>query len=420
MESCFNKITFSRPNYAWRARSRADVNLFPAEPLQDVCEKRGFSEVHKIVWGISFEDLYTKIQACPEAVDGLDIHGYTPLDYAIAFGNMDHVRLLLSHGTNIGRRLHRLFWTAVESGNCASTQLLLDQGLKPNDLAPRPPKSDLHSPEDKLDRFSFWSFQTFEHYIDSYERCTPAMDRLLVDYGFDFNTRIPFGLTALMACCRCDSAGHGIKRMKYLLEHGIDPEVTDDYGRQAIHHALRNDDVRAFELLTEYGASLDARTSKGKSILHIAVRWTRRVAIVHALSKAGIMQLDLNARQDNGETAFGILKRRAEGYYWGAHYWEAPSLTTSEKFHLEVHIPIIRAFEALFQEIQEHQGVPLEDRYPALHIAALGKVIAAEQFGDTYSGSSEHGIYEVSGEDDHPTNHNSNEPTCAPPGAWPE
>lgn len=423
MEHSVNELAISVGNYRLGAKFRAKLDAYPPGTLEEACEKYELSEIHKIVWGISYEDLDTKVRACPKAVDGVDVYSHTPLDYAIAFRNSDHVRILLSHGADIGRRPDYLFWTAVQSGNCAFTQLLLDRGLRPNDLVPPPPKLDPFSPEDNFDRFSFSSFQNFEDYIESYEHCTPAMDRLLVDNGFDFNTGISHGITALMACSRRDcwdgSCG-GIKRMKRLLEYGVDLEIRDQYGRTAIHHALYNGNVRAFELLTDHGARLDARTSEGTSILHIAVRWTRRVAMVHALSKAGIMQLDLNARQDNGETAFNVLKRRAEGYYWGAHYWEAPSLTTSEKFHPEVHIPIIRVFESLFQEIQEYQGVPLEDRYPTLSITAPGEEIAAEPVGDTYSVSSDDAIYEASDEDDTNKDHDLNEPVCAPPGAWPE
>ena len=344
-------------------------------------------------------------------MDGVDSDGYTPLDYAIRLGNSDYVSILLSHGADIGRRPHYLFWTAVVSGNCASTQLLLDRGFRPNDLVP-------YSPEDNLHRVSKKFFQIFLHYNNHYEDYKPAMDKLLIDYGFDFNTAVFDGITALMACCFRGSSRGGTKRMKSLLEHGVDPEIKDQYGRRAIHYALHNDKVPAFEMLIKYGARLDARTSKGETVLHMAVEGTSEVAMVHALSKAGIMQLDLDARRHDGKIAFDVLRRRAastEGFLC-----KYPSRLGMHKKHIECHVQIIRAFESLFQEIQEHQGVPLEERYPPLPIAALGEVITTEPAEDTYSASTVHGIYEVSDEYEIPTNHDSNEPICAPPGAWPE
>ena len=248
--------------------------------------------------------------------------------------------------------------------------------------------------------------------------CKPEVDRLLIDHGFNFNIRGYDGVTALMACCNNDSSHHRTKRMKSLLERGVDPEITDKYGQTAIHHALRNDNLRAFELLTEYGARLDARTSKGETVLHMAVERTTGVAMVHALSKAGIMQLDLNARRDDGKIAFNVLRRRAAETE--SNYWKFPIRTTEDESHIEVHVQIIRAFESLFQQIQKHQGVPLEDRYPALPIAVLGDEIAAEPVEDTYPASSGHAIHEVSDEDDSPANQDSNEPICTPPGAWPK
>ncbi len=407
MDYSIDRFARGRPFNRRGARLASLIDLYPAELYEDACEKKGFSEIHKIVWGISYEDLDTKVRACPEAFDGQDSSGNTPLDYAIYFGKTDHVRVLLSHGADVGRLPHYLFWIAVLFGDCTSVQLLLDRGLRPNDSA---------SLDHIVYRIEPLSIRTYPFYINPFEDYNPTMDKLLINYGLDFNTRDSNGITALMVCCRGDTSRNRIKRMKLLLEHGIDPEVTDWDGQTAIHHALRNGNVPAFETLIKYEARLDARASKGETVLHMAVERTREVAMVHALSKAGIMQLDLDARRDNGETAFNVLRRRAamtESQYSAFLPW-----TRKEKFH--IHIPIIRAFEALFQKIQEHQGVPLEDRYPALHIAAPGEQRATEPVEDTYPASSDHAIHEATDRDDIPANHDSNEPICAPPGAWPE
>ena len=376
MEYYIDNIALNDPKYPWRLKTDA----FPAEFLDEPCEKKGFSEIHKIVLGFSYKDLDTEVGSCPEALDGVDSYGYTPLHYAIYSGNNDHVRILVSHGVDIPRHL---FWRAVESGNCASTQLFLGRGLRPNNLIPSP-----HT----------LSFLIFEYYINYHGHRTSEMDRLLIDYGFDFSARVTQGITALMACCHWRSAHGGIKRMKCLLEHGIDPEIKDQYGQTAIHHALRNHNVGAFEMLIKYGACLDARTSKGETILHMAVEHIKEVAMVHALSKAGIMQLDLDAARDDGEIAFNLLRRRAAESRF-CYRIRLPRLKVDESY-IGLHVPTIQAFESLFQEIQEHQGVPLEDRYPPLAFAPPGEVIAAEP-ADTYP-SSDDNIYESNG-DSYPT-----------------
>ena len=384
-----------------------EINAFPAEFLEDACERYGLSEIHKIVWGISYDDLDTKVRACPEAIDRLDVFGYTALDYAIRFGKSNHVRVLLSHGADIGRRPHYLFWTAVHSGNCASIRLLLDQDLRPNDLL-----FDTDEDDD-----SVFPFGVMPSWNDCCVDCEPEVDKLLIDYEFNFNTRDSTGGTALMACCRRLGSHDRIKRMKSLLERGVDLGITDNNGQTAIHHALYNDNLRAFEMLTKYGARLGARTFRGETVLHIAVKSTKQVAMVRALSSADIMQLDLDAPRDDGKIAFNVLRDRAAGKRIDCQRIDCPRFPPRLP---QDHVQIIRAFEALFQEIQEHQGVPLEDRYPALHIAAPGERRAAEPVENTYPASSDHTIHEVSDEDDIPADPDSNEPICAPPGAWPE
>ena len=393
-------------HYRWRAKPLAQIDAFPVEVLEDACQNTGFSEIHKIVWGISYSDLDTKIRDRPEALDKLDFYGYTPLDYAIRFRKSNHIRVLLSHGADIKRRPRSLFWTVIHTGDCASIRLLLDRGIRPNDLV-------RYAREDRYACFPFMveSPQSWnEHYVD----WKPAVDRLLIDYGFDLNIGGYNGITDLMACCRRRSSPKVTKRIEMLLEHRVDFEVTDNDGQTAIHHALRNDNLPAFEMLIKYGARLDVRTAEGETILHMAVKWIDEVPMVHALSKAGIMQLDLNAPRHDGKTAFQILRCRAAGA--GGWYTKFPPRDSS---HVEVHIQVIRAFESLFQEIQEYQGIPLKDRYPALPIAALGEQRAAETVEDNYPALSTHAIDEVLDGDDVPPNCGSNEPICAPPGAWP-
>ena len=394
-------------HYRWRAKPLAQIDAFPAEVLEDACENKGFSEIHKIVWGISHNDLDTKLRDCPEALDKLDSYGYTPLDYAVRFGKSNHVRILLSHGADISKRPRFLFWTVIRTGDCASIRLLLDRGIRPNDLV-------RYAWEDRYACFPFMieALQIWDqHYVD----WKPGVDRLLIDYGFDLNIGRYNGITDLMACCRRRSSRKVTQRIEMLLEHGVDPEVTDNDGRTAIHHALRNDNLPAFEMLIKYGARLDARTAEGETILHMAVEWIDEVAMVHALFKARIMRLDLNARRHDGKTAFHILRCRVAGP--GGWYMKFPP---RDRFNVEVHIRIIRAFETLFQEIQEYQGVPLEDRYPALSIAPFLEPKATEPVGDTYPASSGHAVHEATNGDDIPMKQDPTEPICAPPGAWPE
>ena len=417
MEYSIDKVVITDPYYRLRAKSLARIHAFPAELLEDACEKKGFSEIHKIVWGISYEDLDTKVRACPEALDRQDSYGYTPLDYAVRFGKRNHVRVLLSHGADVGSRPHSLLLIALEFGEYASIRLLVDRGLRLNELR-------LYAQDDEDNDGACLSDDSPVRYSRRWNGyCNSAsyvMDNYLTDYAFDFKIGAPDGITVLMSLCRRPSSPKVAKQMTALLKHGVDLEVTDDYGQTAIHHTLYSDNLLALEMLIEYGVRLGARTSKGETVLHMAARMTERVAMVRALSNAGIMQLDLNAPLCyRGDTAFDVLKRRAaetKPFCWD---WDFPQ-SPENKVHAENQIQVIRALETLFQEIQEHQGVPLKDRYPALHIAAPGEPRTAEPVDDACPASSDHAVHGATDVNDIPANRDSIKSICAPPGAWPE
>ena len=245
MEYCIDKVVITDAYYRLRAKSLARIHAFPAELLEDACEKKGFSEIHKIVWGISYEDLDTKVRACPEALDRQDSYGYTPLDYAVRFGKRNHVRVLLSHGADVGTRPHSLFLLALEFGEYASIQLLVDRGLRLNDLR-------LYAQDDEDDDSACLSdyspvkcSRRWNGYCNS---ASYVVDNYLTDYGVDFiKIGASDGITGLMSLCRRPSYRKVTKQIKALLEHGVDLEVTDDYGQTAIHHTLYCDNLLALE-----------------------------------------------------------------------------------------------------------------------------------------------------------------------------
>ena len=241
----------------------------------------------------------------------------------------------------------------------------------------------------------------------------PAVDILKVDYGFDFDID---SVKALTACCRRHNSRKAIKHMKMLLEHCVDLDAIDEYGP----YALRYEKPPAFEMLTKNGAWLEAKTSEGETILRVAVKWTHAVATVLLLANAGIMQLDLDAPDYNRKTAFNVLRlRAADTDIWCLTVFPCFSFERGT-LEIEDHTRIIEAFERLFQEIQEHQGVPLTDRYPALHITALGEQRAAEPVEDIDPVSSGHTVHEATDGHESSTVQDSTESHCAPPGAWPE
>ena len=187
--------------------------------------------------------------------------------------------------------------------------------------------------------------------------------------------------------------------MRLLLEHGADTEVGEDStGYTALHNAAEPRTVWALKLLVQYGAKLDARTNQGETILHIAASNAEDLSIAQALSQADVSGLDLDARNVDGNTAHDLLRERAQQKLvwdgWRFRVWVNGRCIFVHS--TEDHIAVIRALETLFHNIQDHQGVPVQERRPALRIAA------------------EHD------DDDTDEDDSVEEPVGALPRAWPE
>lgn len=71
-----------------------------------------------------------------------------------------------------------------------------------------------------------------------------------------------------------------IDSVRYLLELGADPNAKGIWGKAALHQAImRNRSFPYFQLLWEFNADINAKTSDGKSVLALAMRYGRRDVI---------------------------------------------------------------------------------------------------------------------------------------------
>ena len=267
----------------------------------------GFSELHKVICGLSSKDLNAEAQARPEEINKLDCFGKSPLFYASCSGREDYILILLDHGSDPK----------------------LGASLKPISRA---------------------------IYIEEYQGT------------------------------------------KLLLDHGAEIDYLSGDGCTVLHRCIIDSDAYLFKFLVHHGASLDVKTRKGSTILHLIVRHAARLVVVKALGDLDSGAFDLDAKDDGGYTAFGLLKQRAR------LGWESfEDCFPSESFyHRYIRIipenehELVEALEALLRSIQESQDVPPEDKYPPLH---------------TLTGFIE---------DDGTETEGSDQRTDHVPGAWPE
>ncbi|CAB3380788.1 Hypothetical predicted protein [Cloeon dipterum] len=100
-------------------------------------------------------------------------------------------------------------------------------------------------------------------------------------------------------------AGKGdLELVKKLIECGADPAQKDIEGKNSLHHALQF--LEVIEFLHDFNSDLvNAVTDEGKPILHLAIeRYEHHLKAIHWLIE--VAKIDLNTRNDNGETALLI------------------------------------------------------------------------------------------------------------------
>lgn len=118
--------------------------------------------------------------------------------------------------------------------------------------------------------------------------------------------------------------------LRILLEHGVNPNARDHFGRTAMHLASYHQGFTNVELLLEYGANVDAMDGNGCTPLHDAA-YHLNLQVVEVLLDYGA---DLHAQTNKGKTPFQLAN---VGYLWDlskddkAQIMQLLSVCTSER-----------------------------------------------------------------------------------------
>ena len=334
--------------------------LLQKTDFDELSEDHRFTTLHKIVCGIDLHDLSSEASNHPGDLNQPDRYGRTPLWHAVAHGNTQFVRYLLGRGCNPNLGGSAIISEAIKWDGLEIVELLIASGLNFRDL-------------NINDLLLGWRTFNGSYSSDLLRDCW-TIESLIIRHWVKVNQQTTSGKTLLMFVCsrqRCSAVN-----IRQLVRRGADLELRNANGDTVLLFCIkkqRRPDPDALLTLIYAGARLDVQDHTGASILHHFVlcesygTFGSRLLRVMILKDVDSRQFDLDARDEDGYTAFDLLKKR-NGITWWSYYTakRGKGWRRHDYHEIRCEIQCIRSLESLFHHIQDSQGIPVEQQYPPL------------------------------------------------------
>ena len=259
-EQLKERLSDMKEEYFERRPSQGDefgnrVRFFIAVRTGDVNEVQGLlNKDPKLVseqerWSETLAELYPRAQ--PSELDrnarNEQISGWTALEWAVWFGDIEMARVLLKHGASP----HHVDWrgasvlsVAVGEGHIEIVRLLIEQGVDPNGNG-----------------------NSRQPIFTAIGEGSREMVECLVDLGADLNVRDKFGRTTLHWAA---AAGH-LEIVELLLKNDVDRELKDQNGRTAAWWATRSNQNAIAAILQEDASDMQGEDFAETTAVGVAI-----------------------------------------------------------------------------------------------------------------------------------------------------
>ncbi|KAI9691740.1 MAG: hypothetical protein M1822_007812 [Bathelium mastoideum] len=218
----------------------------------DFIENQNFQPIHKIVLGLSLNDLEKEVLKDPDEIDVPDALGRTALEWAAARGDHRSVATLLSYGAEpnvMDKKLNTPLTLAANQNQTVCVRLLLEAGAYTDPLLP--PDIKFGTPLNCAAR----------------NASDPLLLKTLLDFGAHVEACGVDGVTPLLHVARKRGAPHSI----ILLEYGANINALAKDGRTPLTTAImfNNHDVLQL-LLDRWFDYVECPRLKGPHLLDLA------------------------------------------------------------------------------------------------------------------------------------------------------
>jgi ankyrin repeat protein len=223
--------------------------------FEDFVDSSNFTQVHRIVLGLSLNNLEERLLRHPEEINAVDAMGRTPLAWAAARGDSRVVIALLQHGADpniIDVQLSGPVSNAAARGHTICVRLLLEAGADPDDTLP--PGVKKGSPLNVAARGA----------------TDVVLLKSLLDFGANPDSCGVDGITALIHAARIDNSSFAV----LLLESGADVNVVSTSGSTPLTTAVTHNSHNVLRLIIErWHEYTDCPRLKSQSLLHIVAQY---------------------------------------------------------------------------------------------------------------------------------------------------